>query len=140
MRNEKKTAGVISFISIIVKILSTLLYIPFVISILGEREYGLFNIIGSIIAYIAIIDFGINDSTIRFFVRYKQESSNKKKIKIAGSISSIYYVITALTIISSFAIYFTLNYFFSSTLSPDELIKLKQMYILAIIDVFLVQL
>ena len=72
---QKKAGTILSFFNIFFKILVTFTYIPFVLEKIGKDNYGLFSIVGAIIAYIAILDFGINDSTLRFFVRYRKEDS-----------------------------------------------------------------
>lgn len=135
MAREKKIAGILSFFSIGLKILSTLFYIPFVLGKIGEREYGLFNIIGSVIAYITIIDFGINDSTLRYFVKYKIEKSTKIKNQILGSISSVYILIIVIAILVSVIVYLLLENLFGSNISYGELIRLKQMFVLASVSI-----
>ena len=134
--NQKKTGTILSFLNIFLKIGTTFFYIPFVLEEIGNNNYGLFSIVGSIIAYIAILDFGINDSTLRFFVKYRVEKLETEKMKILGSISSIYAGIAMLIAIVSIAVYFSLNLIFSNSLSVQELILLKQMYAIAVISIF----
>jgi O-antigen/teichoic acid export membrane protein len=92
--NQKKGGTILSFAAIFIKILVTFTYIPFVLDKIGKDNYGLFSVIGAIIAYIAILDFGINDSTLRFFVRYRKEESEEQKKQILGSVSTIYLILT----------------------------------------------
>tara|TARA_R110002051_G_scaffold265495_4_gene325346 strand:+ start:9482 stop:10972 length:1491 start_codon:yes stop_codon:yes gene_type:complete len=133
--NQKKGGTILSFAAIFIKILVTFTYIPFVLDKIGKDNYGLFSVIGSIIAYIAILDFGINDSTLRFFVRYRKEESQEKKMQILGSISTIYMVLTGLVFLVSCIVYFCLPFLFSDTFSIQEMIVFKQMYLISIISV-----
>mgnify|MGYP006111020587 FL=1 len=132
--DQKKVGTILSFAAILIKIIVVFTYIPFVLDKIGKDNYGLFSVIGSIIAYIAILDFGINDSTLRFFVSYRKEKSEEKKIQILGSVSTIYLILTGLVIIVSGIIYFCLPLLFSNTFSVQEMIFLKQMYLISIVS------
>ena len=133
--NQKKAGTILSFAAIFFKILVTFIYVPFVLDKIGKDNYGLFSIIGSIIAYIAILDFGINDSTLRFFVRYRKEESDKQKKQILGSVSTIYLMLTVLVLLVSGIVYFCLPLFFSKTFSVQEMLVFKQMYLISILSV-----
>ena len=133
--NQKKGGTILSFAAIFIKILVTFTYIPFVLDKIGKENYGLFSVIGAIIAYIAILDFGINDSTLRFFVRYRKEESEEQKKQILGSVSTIYLVLTGLVLLVSCIVYFCLPFLFSDTFSIQEMIVFKQMYLISIVSV-----
>lgn len=135
--NQKKGGTVLSFIAIFIKILVTFTYIPFVLDKIGKDSYGLFSIVGSIIAYIAILDFGINDSTLRFFVRYRKEKSIEEKSNILGSISKIYSTLSVIVLLVSTIAYFCLPLLFSETLSIEEMKTFKEMYLISILSVFM---
>ncbi|PIQ19104.1 MAG: hypothetical protein COW66_02860 [Flavobacteriaceae bacterium CG18_big_fil_WC_8_21_14_2_50_34_36] len=134
--SEKKIGAILSFIIIFLKIGITFLYIPFVLDKIGKDSYGLFAIVSSVIAYIAILDFGINDSTLRYFVKYRKESSEKIKINILGSVSSIYSIIGILVVIASVIVYFCIELLFSNTFSIQELILFKKMYVISAVSIF----
>jgi len=133
--DQKKGGTILSFMAILIKIIVVFTYIPFVLDKIGKDHFGLFSVIGSIIAYIAILDFGINDSTLRFFVSYRKEKSEEKKLQILGSVSTIYLMLTGLVIIVSSIIYFCLPLLFSNTFSVQEMTFLKQMYLISIVSV-----
>jgi O-antigen/teichoic acid export membrane protein len=133
--NQKKGGTILSFAAIFIKILVTFTYIPFVLDKIGKDNYGLFSIIGAIIAYIAILDFGINDSTLRFFVRYRKEVSEEQKKQILGSVSAIYLILTGLVLLVSSIVYFCLPFLFSNTFSVQEMLVFKQMYLISIVSV-----
>lgn len=49
--NQLKISVVLSYISRIVTVLVGLLYTPIMIRLLGQSEYGLYNIAASVISY-----------------------------------------------------------------------------------------
>lgn len=133
--NQKKGGTILSFAAIFLKILVTFIYVPFVLDKIGKDSYGLFSIIGSIIAYIAILDFGINDSTLRFFISYRKEKSLDQKRQILGSVSKIYSGLLIIVLLVSTIVYFYLPILFSNTFSNQEMIDLKEMYLISIISI-----
>jgi O-antigen/teichoic acid export membrane protein len=135
--DQRKTGMALSFLSIFLKIGVTFVYIPFVLSSIGKEDYGLFSIIGSIVAYLTVLDFGINDSTLRYFVKFRNESSSNKKKSILGSVSCIYTGVSLLVLAASTGIYFGLDSLFSDALTPEEIPLLKKMFLLAGANVFI---
>lgn len=134
--SERKWGTILSFVLIFIKIVVTFVYIPFVLTYLSKEQYGLFTLISSLIAYIAILDFGINDSTLRYLVKLyssKDQSINKATL---GSVYTLYYIIAALSIVVSFVLYSLLPYFFKGSMSIDEIVLLQKMFIVASINIF----
>lgn len=134
--NQKKIGTILSFGSIIIKLMVTFFYTPFVLSYLTKAEYGIFSVIGALISYITILDFGINDSTLRYFVKYKIEKSETIKSKILGSISSIYIILSLLVIIICCFIYYYIPLIFKNGFSIEEIEILKKMFIISSISIF----
>jgi O-antigen/teichoic acid export membrane protein len=63
------TGVALSYLLILVKLIATLLFTPFLVASLGVEGYGLYALVGALAAYLYILDFGMNDSVLRFFVR-----------------------------------------------------------------------
>lgn len=47
-----------------------LVFTPFLISSLGDGEYGVYKIIGSFIGSLAILDLGIGSTVLRFAAKF----------------------------------------------------------------------
>jgi O-antigen/teichoic acid export membrane protein len=133
--NEKKWGGILSFVAIFIKIAVTFVYIPFVLSSIGKADYGLFAVVGSLIAYISIVDFGINDSTLRFFVKYRSSSDDKEKNDILGSVSTIYSCLGAIAIVVCLVIYSLLDILFESTFSLEQLGIIHLMFAISSVSI-----
>ena len=48
-----------------------ILYVPILLYYVGKSEYGLYQLIGSLIAYFSVMDFGLGSTIVRFYTKYK---------------------------------------------------------------------
>ena len=63
--SEIRRGALLSYVTILVVNLSGLLLTPFIIRSLGNAEYGLYLLIGSLAAYLGVLDFGLNNAETR---------------------------------------------------------------------------
>jgi O-antigen/teichoic acid export membrane protein len=67
--NRLISGGLLRAISLALSIVVALLMMPFVINHLGERWYGLWVIVGSLIGYYGVLDFGLSSACQRFIAK-----------------------------------------------------------------------
>jgi len=133
---QKKAGVILSYLLIFFKIIVTFFYIPFVLGSIGKDKYGLFTVVSSIIAYIAILDFGLNDSTLRYFVKFKSSKDSNEKNSILSAVSKIYTVVSILMISVIIVIYLLLDEIFLNSFTVNELVLLKKMYLVSGVSIF----
>ena len=68
---QRKFGAILSYVSIIVNTIIQLLYTPFLISKLGQSEYGLFSLINSVIGYLTVLDLGFGNAIILYTAKYR---------------------------------------------------------------------
>ena len=68
--NQRKAGVVLSYISMFLHILIGFIYVPVLLKFLGKSQFGLYQLMGSVIAYMAIMDFGLSGTITRYFYRY----------------------------------------------------------------------
>ena len=129
--NERKKGAILSYISIVLKLVVAFVYTPFLISSLGNSEYGIYNIVGSLAAYLAVLDFGINDSTVRYLVQQRKLGGSKESDEIIGSITLLYLVIGIAIAVVGSVLYFSLNSLLSASFTDYEFDLLEYIYIIA---------
>lgn len=100
--SHRINGALLSYISIGINISIALIFTPILVKSLGKEGYGLFNIVGSIAAYLYLLDFGINDSVLRFFVKHGKE--NVECQKFLSRMLSFYSFIGCLVLFATFAI------------------------------------
>lgn len=135
MKNEQLRYGIyLSYISLFVTNVTNLILTPFIIRNLGQSEYGLYMLIGAFVGYIAILDFGLGNTTIRFIAKYRAENDKKGEDIFIFSTLILYLLLSFIVLIIGSLIYFNLDIFFDNTLSIDEINIAKTMFIILIIN------
>lgn len=130
--NQLKIGVLLSYISRIIQIVVGLLYTPVMIRILGQSEYGLYNIAASIIAYLGILNFGFGSAYMRFYSRHKTLNEKKKIATLNGMFLIIFSFLGLLAIFAGIFVAFNIDLIFGATLTNTEL-KITQILILILV-------
>ena len=104
----------LSYIQMFATIIIGLLYTPIMIRLLGKSEYGLYNIVSSIISLLSILNLGFNAGYIRYYSKYKKEDDQVSISKLNGLFLMVF---TIIGIIALFCGLFLMNHL---TLVFDE--------------------
>ena len=72
-----KYGAIISYIGIVVNILTGLLYTPWLIRTIGKDDYGLYTLSLSIIS-LFVFDFGLSAAVQRFVAKYLAVNNEQK--------------------------------------------------------------
>ncbi|MBU3155555.1 oligosaccharide flippase family protein [Clostridium estertheticum] len=137
MKNGMKKAVIITYITIIIGNVISLMYTPFMLSKLGKAEYGLFSLVNSIVAYIYLLDLGFGNAVIRYNSKYMVEKNEDGRKKVNGMFLSLYLILGLISMIVGVIIYFNLGKIMSKSLSLDEINRTKQMFMVAIVNISL---
>ena len=71
---EKKLGVILQYSQMGLNILISFIYTPVMLRILGQSEYGIYNLSNSIISYLSLLSLGFGASYIRFYSRYKKDN------------------------------------------------------------------
>lgn len=126
--NQIKIGAVISYVAIAFNILAGLVYTPWMISKIGQSQYGLYTLATSLINML-MIDFGMSAAATRFVAKYRAESNQDAVNNILGIIYKLYIVIDIiLCFILIFAFFFIGKIY--KNLSFEEVEHFKTIYIM----------
>ena len=78
MKN-KKVGVIVSYLLLILDSIIGVFYTPLLIKALGQTQYGLYDVVNSITAYIAIADIGLGGTITRFFIKYTTQKVEQKE-------------------------------------------------------------
>lgn len=115
-------------------VIIALLYTPFMIRILGQSEFGLYSVIGSLAAYFSVMDMGLGNALVRFTARNRAVGDNNIEAKLNGLFLLLYSLIGIATVIVGIVVYNNIDTLFGSKFSDSELMKAKVMVIILIIN------
>lgn len=118
-----------SYVSLGINILTGLIYTPWMISSIGQENYGLYTLAMSVIA-LFVFDFGLSSAVTRFLSKYLAEGQQDKADQCLGLVYRLYLYIDIFFIVILSAVYFFIPEIYRE-LSAEEIEKFKVVYIIA---------
>ena len=90
---QLKLGSFLSYAQMILSIVISLIYHPFMIRLLGKSEYGLYSTVSSIIALLGVLNLGFNAGYIRYYAKYKKNGETENVYKLNGLFMIIFTII-----------------------------------------------
>ena len=118
--SQRKLGVVLAYISEGIKILSNLLYTPIMLRLLGQSEYGLYQLVYSIVSYLSLLSFGFTSSYMRFFSRANAKNDNTEVSRLNGMYLIIFLCISLICIFCGIVMVSNIEMIFADGLTPEE--------------------
>lgn len=133
--NQRKLGVFLSYFNIALQVIIGFLYVPILLHFIGKSEYGLYQLMGSLIAYFSIMDFGLSAAVIRFYAKYKalKDSIGMENI-LAISVRG-YGTVTVLALAIGFVCYGFLDVIFAGSMAVSEVNEAKQIFLLLLLNI-----
>lgn len=132
--NQLKAGAFLSYVSIALNNVVGLLYMPFMLRMMGQSEYGLYSLAASVVAYLTVLDLGFGNAIIRYTAKFRAENKKQEQYEMFGMFLILYSLIGLLTLMIGSGLYFNVDRLFGETMSPDELRKIRIMIVLMIFN------
>ena len=129
-----QSGALISYCSTILNVLIGILFTPFLVTRLGQSEYGLYQLIGSLVGYMAVFDFGLGTTITRYVAKYRAEQDRKGMRNFLAICMRIYLLIGVFVLIVCAVLYFNISRIFTS-LGADQLASARSMFILLALNI-----
>lgn len=132
--NQLKGGVALSYVIILLTNGIGLLLTPFIIRSLGQSEYGLWTMIGALVGYMTVLDFGLNKTIVRFVAKYRAENDKIGEENFLAHGFIMYGLISLLVVIGGLTVYFNLDTLYENVLTVEELKKAKIMFLILIFN------
>lgn len=97
MSVANRGAGILlHYVTEAVRILTAFFMTPWLLRLLGQREYGLYQLAVSVIAWLGLINFGFGSSYLRSFSQYQAEKDETGLARLNGMFFLIFSLLAAL--------------------------------------------
>lgn len=133
--NQLKVGALLSYVNMALHILIGLIYVPLLLHYISIEEYGLYQLIGSLVAYLSVIDFGLSGTITRFYSQRLALDDKKGQENVLAIAMIIYLGLGVLIAIVGLVFFQLLDTIYGVTLSAYEMESAKSMLILLIINV-----
>lgn len=125
--SQRLNAAMLSYTQVAVRIVTTLVFTPILVGALGQEGYGLFSIVGALATYFYMIDFGMNDGVMRFFVRH--ENTPDERRRFLKQMLGFYAGLGLLVAGATFAVHGLAPALFGASLTGPQVALLQDMII-----------
>lgn len=136
-RNELKWGAILSYAQMILNVVIGLTYSRYMIRILGQSEYGLYQTIVSTISMLSILNLGFNSSYVRYYAKYKQNNDRASIYRLNGLFLLIFTVIGLIALICGAYLTTHLRLVFDNGLTPAEYDLARKLMVLLTINLSL---
>ena len=126
--SQRASGTALSYLLIMIKLIITLLITPYLVASLGIDGYGLYALVGALAAYLYILDFGMNDAILRFFVTYENDQAQRDAF--LGRMLGLYCFLGALVVCATLALRALAAPVFGAQNTPEQVEMLREMILL----------
>lgn len=128
--NQVKWGAVLSYVSLALGTLVSLIYTPIMLDRLGESEYGVYNLALPLVSYLSLLSFGLGSAYTRYYSKYKTADDKDGMAKLNGMFLTTYLVLGAVVLVLGLIISFNAQFVFGNKLTPEEIALAKQLMII----------
>ena len=133
-KKQIKIGAILSYISIIINNIVTLIYTPIMLRLIGQSEYGLYSLVSSVISYLTVLDLGFGNAIVVYTAKFRKNKDKTKQSSLNGMFIVIFTIIGIIAIVIGTVLYLNIGNLFGETMTSDELNKAKIMIIILIIN------
>lgn len=137
IKNQRKWGIVLTYLSEAIRIFSALIYTPIMLRLLGQSEYGLYQLVFSVVSYMSLLSFGFAGSYMRFYSRLSVKEDRDGIEKLNGMFMTIFIIISGLCILCGTVMVTNIERIFGEGLTLAEYSKAKILMVLMVLNLAL---
>ena len=134
-KSQIKIGVVLSYVQIGLNMIIQLAYTPIMIRLLGKSEYGLYNLVGSVVSYLSLFSLGFTGAYLRFSSIKKKTCDQSEIASFNGMFLSLFLLLGAIALICGLTLSLFSDQIFGNELSAHELSTAKTLMIILVINV-----
>lgn len=136
--SQVKYGAVLSYVLIAVNSLQGIFLAPYILSQIGESDYGVYKTIAAFSATIMVMDLGIGTTVMRYTAKFRAEKKPEEIANFAamGLIEAV--IMACVVAIVSFGIFCYLPTFYAESFTPSEITLAKKLFLILSVNMVLV--
>lgn len=122
--SKKKERGlgiVLQYAQMALNILIQLIYTPFLLHILSQNEFGIYNLAASTIAYLALLSLGFGASYLRYYSKFKSVGNEEGIKELNGLYLIVFTLMGSVALIIGFILTLNVELFFNDSYSSHDI-------------------
>ena len=132
--NQRKWGAVLSYVNILATMLVGLGYTPVMLQMLGQSEYGLYSLVGSVVGYLSVLDMGLGNTIVRYTAKNRVDGTLRREAEMNGLFLFLYSVIGLFCAAIGAVLCANIENLFGDTLTAGELYRARIMMVLLVLN------
>lgn len=132
--NQRKAGAILSYLSLGINSIVGIIYIPMLLWFLTKEEFGLYQLVGAAIGYLSTMDFGMANTTTRYYSRYLAQEDKPAQENLLATCAILYGALAALVFIIGSILLFCFLPFYTHTLSSQEITTAKYLFFILLFN------
>lgn len=132
--DERKIGAILGYIQIALQSIIGIIYVPLLLGCIGQSEYGLYQIVSSIIAYFTIIETTLSATVLRHYTVYVAENRQDKMENLLFVARKLFRILSLIVIVLAVPASFTIYRFYQTSFTLVEMREMILMFIIMIIN------
>lgn len=133
--NQLKAGAIMSYLLIGLGSLISIIYTPIMLRLLGQSEYGLYNLVASVVSYLGLFSFGFGSAYIKYYSNYKANNEHDNIAKLNGMFLTIFSVMGVISVLAGIVLVFNTENIFGSQLTVHELSTAKILMAVMVVNI-----
>ena len=134
MRSQLKKGAILSYLNIIISIVTGFIVSPMLVHGLGESEYGAYQMTAALIGYVSVLDFGLHSSITRFVSKYQANKDERGQQNFIGVSLILFFIIAAMILVIGGILYINVPNIYRGSATEKEIRIIQQLLIVLIIN------
>lgn len=135
--NQRKKGIIISYIYTAVHIIVNMLYVPILLSEIGKNEYGLYQLVGSLISYISMMESLLSTGVLRYYCKYNSLPDEKRKENVLAISKRIYYILSVIVAIVGIICVALFKQVYKDSLASNEISEAMVMILMFMVIIII---
>ena len=127
-----------NYLYMAVQVIVNLIYVPLLLNFIGTAEYGLYQIIGSVMAYLLIMNSTIAAAVQRYYNKYLALKEFEKAENVLGVSRVLYWIMSGVAVVVGIALIAIANVAYAESLTAAQLSELSIMLGILVVNVIIV--
>ena len=124
----------LTYVSEVIKILTTLVYTPLMLRLLGDSEFGLYQTVSSTVAYLSLLSLGFGSAYVRYHSRYQVKGDEDGITRLNGMFMLVFCTMSLICLVAGGVMIGNARGIFGDKLTAAELQQSKLMMAVLILS------
>ena len=127
-----------NYLYMAVQVTVNLIYVPLLLGLIGQNEFGLYQLVGSVMAYLLIMNSTVAAAVQRYYNKYLALKDLEAAENVLGVSRILYWALSAIAVAVGALLIVASNAIYAQSLTEAELTELSFMLGILVVNVIIV--